>query len=234
VLNTGPAGGTLNSSFRTRDTDQYKLELGLAIVNIARIVPDGVLVFFPSYNVMTSCVEAWHTLGDPAVWYDTCGRDIPCNSVLTVVLDRDRLQRLKHLVVEPRDAAAFAAARFDFESKLDGACALQQFVRRAIADATCIAQTRPEEVLCFSLSAAAKLARGLISQTEQGEPLSSPVRIAVLVVFCRQPCIQRMHHHGRLASAGIPYAMKTDPKARWMRRKAHAVCGNSRVGTPCR
>jgi hypothetical protein len=34
---------------------------------------------------------------------------------------RDRLSRLKHLIVEPREASAFAAARLEFEAKLDGA-----------------------------------------------------------------------------------------------------------------
>jgi regulator of telomere elongation helicase 1 len=64
----GPSGGVLNSSFRTRDTAEYKLELGLAIVNVARIVPDGLLVFFPSYGVLAACIEAWQTLGQPTVW----------------------------------------------------------------------------------------------------------------------------------------------------------------------
>ena len=34
---------------------QVVLDLGNFIVNIARIVPNGLLVFFPSYTVMTVC-----------------------------------------------------------------------------------------------------------------------------------------------------------------------------------
>ena len=125
TLATGPSGGTLNASFRSRDTAEYKLELGLAIVNVARIVPDGMLVFFPSYTVLTACMEAWQSLGAPTVWCGVCLVTFtPHFCALTVChrpLVRERLHRLKHLVVEPRDASAFAAARLDFESKLDGA-----------------------------------------------------------------------------------------------------------------
>lgn len=67
VLPVGPSGQTLNSSFKSRETPEYKQELGLAIINIARVVPDGLLVFFPSYSVLTGCVEAWQA-GSPSVW----------------------------------------------------------------------------------------------------------------------------------------------------------------------
>lgn len=34
----------------------------MGAVNFARIVPDGLLVFFPSYYLLNSCIEAWQTL----------------------------------------------------------------------------------------------------------------------------------------------------------------------------
>jgi hypothetical protein len=112
------------------------MELGLAIVNVARIVPDGLLVFFPSYTVLNGCIDAWRTLGAPStIWRVTnvAYTHIHTHSsedtlaLLTlphVTVARDRLTRLKHLVVEPREASAFAAARLDFEAKLDGAVVL--------------------------------------------------------------------------------------------------------------
>jgi hypothetical protein len=31
-------------------------------VNFARIVPDGLLVFFPSYHLLNTCIEAWQSV----------------------------------------------------------------------------------------------------------------------------------------------------------------------------
>jgi regulator of telomere elongation helicase 1 len=77
-------------------------DLGNALVNFARVVPDGLLVFFPSYGVLTSCVEAWKVpppKGGAAIW--------------------DRICNYKSPVVEPRDSALFPAAAEDFRAKLD-------------------------------------------------------------------------------------------------------------------
>ncbi|VAH77259.1 unnamed protein product [Triticum turgidum subsp. durum] len=59
VVPVGPSGHPLNSSYRTRETVKYKQELGTVIVNFARIVPDGLLVFFPSYSMMDKCIDYW-------------------------------------------------------------------------------------------------------------------------------------------------------------------------------
>ena len=40
----------------------YHLTTSMGAVNFARIVPDGLLVFFPSYYLLNSCIEAWQTL----------------------------------------------------------------------------------------------------------------------------------------------------------------------------
>lgn len=49
----------LNSALQNRDTPQYKSELGLAIASLAGTCPDGLLVFFPSYGVLQSCLDYW-------------------------------------------------------------------------------------------------------------------------------------------------------------------------------
>ena len=41
----------------------YHLTTSMGAVNFARIVPDGLLVFFPSYYLLNSCIEAWQTFG---------------------------------------------------------------------------------------------------------------------------------------------------------------------------
>ena len=55
----GPSGHALNSSYNTRDVPGYKRDLGMALANWARVVPDGLLVFFPSYRVLEMCVDFW-------------------------------------------------------------------------------------------------------------------------------------------------------------------------------
>ncbi len=49
-----------NACLRVRAcVPSYKDELGAALVNFARVVPDGLLVFFPSYHTLNSAVEHW-------------------------------------------------------------------------------------------------------------------------------------------------------------------------------
>ena len=96
VVPKGPGGAVLNSSYKTRSDDRYLTDLGNAIVNFSRIVPDGMLVFFPSYSVMSQCIAAWKAKG---IW--------------------ERLGQYKGLVVEPTNAAAFANSANEFKAKLD-------------------------------------------------------------------------------------------------------------------
>lgn len=59
VVPVGPSGYSFNSSYRSRDSPEHKLELGNAIVNFARIVPDGLLIFFPSYYLLDKLINYW-------------------------------------------------------------------------------------------------------------------------------------------------------------------------------
>ena len=61
----------LNSSYTKRDTVEYKTSLGNSIVNLFRIIPDGVLIFFPSYAFMRNTLTYWgYGKGNPAgtIW----------------------------------------------------------------------------------------------------------------------------------------------------------------------
>lgn len=79
VVGVGPQGAALNSSFANRDNPAYKDDLGIAISNFARIIPGGLLVFFPSYVVLQSCVEAWKASAGAggSVWDRICGHKQP-------------------------------------------------------------------------------------------------------------------------------------------------------------
>jgi len=63
VIGHGVSGKPLSSAYNRRDDSDYLAELGSTIVNLARVVPGGMLIFFPSYSVMNNCIEAW---GGPA------------------------------------------------------------------------------------------------------------------------------------------------------------------------
>lgn len=43
----------------TRSNPEYFKALGNALKNIFRVTPGGVLVFFPSYKLLKSCIEEW-------------------------------------------------------------------------------------------------------------------------------------------------------------------------------
>lgn len=65
VLRAGPTDVPLNSSYNQRESVLYKTELGLAIAKVSKQVPDGLLVFFPAYAVMESCMQFWKTTQAP-------------------------------------------------------------------------------------------------------------------------------------------------------------------------
>ncbi|KAL5576411.1 hypothetical protein UlMin_018110, partial [Ulmus minor] len=102
VVPVGPSGYSFNSSYRNRDSLEYKKELGNAIVNFARIVPDGLLVFFQSYYLLDQCIGSWKTMtqdNSTTIWERICNHKKP--------------------VVEPRQSSLFALSIEDFMTKLN-------------------------------------------------------------------------------------------------------------------
>ncbi|XP_077212407.1 regulator of telomere elongation helicase 1 homolog isoform X2 [Tasmannia lanceolata] len=104
VVPTGPSGCSFNSSYRNRDSLEYKQELGNAIVNFARIVPDGLLVFFPSYYLLDQCIECWK---------NTSHASSTNSSTIW-----ERICKHKQPVVEPKQSALFSHSIEDFQTKL--------------------------------------------------------------------------------------------------------------------
>ncbi|KAK1434107.1 hypothetical protein QVD17_11025 [Tagetes erecta] len=103
IVPAGPSGHPFNSSYRTRDTADYKLSLGNSIVNFARIVPDGLLVFFPSYYLLNLCIDYWKNMNGTStnsstIWERICKHKLP--------------------VVEPKQSSLFPQAIDDYMAKL--------------------------------------------------------------------------------------------------------------------
>lgn len=101
VVSKGPQGTALNSSYRTRRDESYIQDLGNSIVNFARMIPDGLLVFFPSYTVMRSCIEAWKATrrGGSSIW--------------------ERISQYKSPVVEPSESSMFPTVALEYKKKLE-------------------------------------------------------------------------------------------------------------------
>ncbi|ETL25696.1 hypothetical protein L916_20483 [Phytophthora nicotianae] len=93
VVGTGVTGKKLNSSYNFRSTETYLLELGNTIVNFTRLVPHGLLVFFPSYSILEESVNKWQ-------------RPAAGESALSIW---DRIAQQKQTFVEPRGRADFKA-----------------------------------------------------------------------------------------------------------------------------
>ena len=101
IVPKGPSGKALNSSYQNRDNQEYKTELGSAILNVARVSPDGMLVFFPSYQVMDSCLNAWKSA--------TSG---------TVRSTWDSIKQIKTPFVEPRDSGKLKETMEEYQDHI--------------------------------------------------------------------------------------------------------------------
>uniref|UniRef100_A0A671F649 Regulator of telomere elongation helicase 1 n=1 Tax=Rhinolophus ferrumequinum TaxID=59479 RepID=A0A671F649_RHIFE len=85
IVPKGPDQVQLSSAYDKRFSDDCLSSLGKALGNIARVVPHGLLVFFPSYPVMEKSLEFWRA------------RDFA-----------QKLEALKPVFVEPRSKAGFS------------------------------------------------------------------------------------------------------------------------------
>jgi regulator of telomere elongation helicase 1 len=113
VVERGPAGTPLNASFATRADPAYMADLGNALVNMARVVPDGLLVFFPSYQSMAACLDFWQGKTPPP----PLPPGAPAERAALVRSGTDvmeRIGRYKHAVIEPRQSSRLQEAMLDY------------------------------------------------------------------------------------------------------------------------
>ncbi|XP_050665196.1 regulator of telomere elongation helicase 1 homolog [Leptidea sinapis] len=95
IIGQGPDGVPLNSNYQNRDNPKYITSLGRTILSFSRVVPDGLLVFFPSYPIMTKCQEMWQAEG---IW--------------------SNIGNIKPIFVEPQRKDTFNSIINDFYSKI--------------------------------------------------------------------------------------------------------------------
>ncbi|XP_018090505.1 regulator of telomere elongation helicase 1 isoform X3 [Xenopus laevis] len=98
IVPRGPDGSQLSSSFDRRFTEEYLSSLGKTIGNIARVVPHGLLVFFPSYPVLDKSIEFWKERGLSA-----------------------KIEDVKPMFVEPRGKGSFTEVIDAYYDKIQSA-----------------------------------------------------------------------------------------------------------------
>ncbi|KAK7691295.1 hypothetical protein QCA50_004689 [Cerrena zonata] len=63
VVKKGPRGGDLQFKFDRRNDQTLLAELGQIILNFGNVVPNGMVVFVPSYSFLNMLTTAWETSG---------------------------------------------------------------------------------------------------------------------------------------------------------------------------
>lgn len=58
-------GSEFDFTFGSRNKDTTIVNLGNAIVSFSQHIPDGVVVFFPSYSYLDTCIAAWKRMSVP-------------------------------------------------------------------------------------------------------------------------------------------------------------------------
>ncbi|ELT95437.1 hypothetical protein CAPTEDRAFT_179377 [Capitella teleta] len=96
TLSKGPDNEPLCSDYNTRFKESYQKSLGNAVVNFSRIVPHGLLLFFPSYPVMDQCVTNWRS---GTLW--------------------SRMDQMKSVYVEPRNKHEFNTTMAAYYDKIN-------------------------------------------------------------------------------------------------------------------
>ena len=99
VVPTGPSGVPLQFNFATRAAPQIMDELARVLLKVCSSVPDGIVVFVPSFGYEESLVNHWQASG---AWA--------------------KLQALKRLYREPRDAADLDRVLKSYSATIEANC----------------------------------------------------------------------------------------------------------------
>ncbi|XP_046714369.1 regulator of telomere elongation helicase 1 isoform X2 [Silurus meridionalis] len=96
IIDKGPDGVQLSTAFDRRFVPENMASLGNTIVNLSRVVPHGLLVFFPSYPVLDKTLEYWKASGHV-----------------------DRIESMKPMFVEPKGKGTFTEVIDGFYDKVN-------------------------------------------------------------------------------------------------------------------
>lgn len=100
VARKGPNGVPFNSSF-TRRSSEYTEEIGHFVASLSRVVPDGMLVFFPSYTTMQESISHWKKtkVEDKSIW--------------------ESIESNKKVIIEPKESSQLQKSIKEYEGEID-------------------------------------------------------------------------------------------------------------------
>ncbi|XP_028309281.1 regulator of telomere elongation helicase 1 [Gouania willdenowi] len=96
IIDRGPDGVHLSSAFDRRFVPENMASLGNTVANLSRVVPHGLLVFFPSFPVMEKTLDFWRANGHA-----------------------DRIENVKPIFVEPKGKGTFTEVIDGFYDKVN-------------------------------------------------------------------------------------------------------------------
>ncbi|RVE71231.1 hypothetical protein OJAV_G00072690 [Oryzias javanicus] len=96
VVPRGPDGVLLSSAFDRRFLPENMSSLGNTVANISRVVPHGLLAFFPSFPLMEKTLDFWKAHGHA-----------------------DRIQSVKPMFVEPKGSGSFSEVIDGYYNKVN-------------------------------------------------------------------------------------------------------------------
>jgi regulator of telomere elongation helicase 1 len=177
VVGKGVSGKVLSSSFERRKDSEYYTELGNTLVSIAKVTPEGMLVFFPSYSVMETCIERWGgptsgrsrqgTEGATSAFFHARRRQTPTPTYTfpqTTTFFQDsskpstpwqRLRSTKAVVLEPKSSVDLPDAISEFKRFLalpnSSGCVLMGVCRGKISEGIDFAHEQSRAVVITGL-----------------------------------------------------------------------------------
>ncbi|KAK9356868.1 helicase C-terminal domain-containing protein [Lipomyces doorenjongii] len=141
TIATGPTGTDLTFTFDRQRIDMIGQELGRTIANLMFVIPDGMVVFFPSYKYMEEVCLCWKKM-------------LP-NASMTLW---DQINKRKTIFQEPRDSAQVEAILSSYAQALSDKSAVQQPLKTGGAILLAVVGGKMSEGINFS----DYLARGII------------------------------------------------------------------------
>ncbi|KAK9722683.1 DEAD 2 [Popillia japonica] len=96
IIPKGPDNEPLSCTYRNRQNTKYLSSLGRTILNFMRMIPGGLLIFFPSYPTLRMCQDHWQQEG---TWTS--------------------MNSLKTIFIEPRDKTSFNNVMNEYYAAID-------------------------------------------------------------------------------------------------------------------